>query len=130
MTIWQLEELRFEGNLAFALKGGALERLREEARRAVLVARAGAGEEKEETPSSSAAAPDDISEADIAEEMARRGVAVCERLGIEVSRGWVPDWRERLLAKRGAGNAPLSPSAAQKVAHAEPEQSGAEVTFA
>ncbi|BGP58346.1 hypothetical protein JCM8202v2_006007 [Rhodotorula sphaerocarpa] len=129
-TIWQLEQLRFEGNLAFAVKGGALERLREEARRAVLAARSDvdggpAGEEK--TPSS---ATEEVSEADIAEEMARRGVAVCERLGIEVSREWVPDWRERLLAKRAAGIDSSSPAAPQKVAHAEPEQSGAEVTFA
>ncbi|GJN94546.1 hypothetical protein Rhopal_007629-T1 [Rhodotorula paludigena] len=83
-TIYQLDRLRCESNVARAVKDGALARFRDEAREAVQ------SERKAE-----------VSEEDIDEELARRGREVCEREGIEVRHAWDPDWRRKLLRKEG-----------------------------
>lgn len=88
-TIWILERLSTEPNLAYAIKHGALDRLREEAKLAVELRKSGPGEGEEEVA---------VEEKEVEDEMAQNGKKVCEELGIPVSREWVPDWRERLLA--------------------------------
>ncbi|GAA5880235.1 hypothetical protein JCM3774_003670 [Rhodotorula dairenensis] len=114
-TIWFLERLSSEPNLAYAIKHGALDRLREEARQAVKARKkksrgGGGGLGGAET---SAVGEDVVvvEDREVDDEMAQRGIAVCDELGITVSREWVPDWREKLLAKLGSGdNNPALPS--------------------
>ncbi|KWU45617.1 hypothetical protein RHOSPDRAFT_32925 [Rhodotorula sp. JG-1b] len=100
-TIWILERLSTEPNLAYAIKHGALDRLREEARLAV--------ESRESGPDAEDVA---VEEKEVEDEMAENGRRVCEELGIQVSREWVPDWRERLLASSSSSSTKLSHSSA------------------
>lgn len=92
-TIWILERLSTEPNLAYAIKHGALDRLREEARLAVELRKSG--------PDAEDVA---VEEKEVEDEMAENGRRVCEELGIPVSREWVPDWRERLLASSSSSS--------------------------
>ncbi|BGP20260.1 hypothetical protein JCM10213v2_008397 [Rhodosporidiobolus nylandii] len=82
-VIFQLERLRCESNIAAAIRGGLLGRLREEIKGVL------EGEGKEGT------------EREVDERMAEEGRRVAEGYGIEVRRGWDEGWRERLLRREG-----------------------------
>ncbi|BGP27841.1 hypothetical protein JCM10295v2_006819 [Rhodotorula toruloides] len=82
-SIWQLENLRRESNVAAAIKSGFLQRLRDDARDAL--------EKMQE---------EEVTEEMVDVELARRGRLVCERLGIKVRRKWDPLWRQRVLRRR------------------------------
>ncbi|GAA6021595.1 hypothetical protein JCM10207_005079 [Rhodosporidiobolus poonsookiae] len=91
-AIYQLDLLRWETNISSVMKEGFVERVREEARRAL----AGQGEDKE-----GGEGEKEVSEKQVDEELARRGRAVCERVGVEVRREWDREWRVKLLEKDG-----------------------------
>ncbi|GAA5939629.1 hypothetical protein JCM3775_002071 [Rhodotorula graminis] len=82
-TIHLIELLRREANVAAALKGGLVRRAVDDARRAVSE-REGRGER------------DQVSDAEVRDEMAQRGRAVCARYGVEVRREWDDDWRAKV----------------------------------
>ncbi|GAA5985792.1 hypothetical protein JCM10908_007113 [Rhodotorula pacifica] len=95
-TIWVLERLSTEKNLAYAIKEGVIDKLREEARLAVELRKSGADEDDDVGA--------EVEEKEIDDEMARYGFEVCEKLGIAVTREWVPEWRERLLETLAEGS--------------------------
>ncbi|GAA5897839.1 hypothetical protein JCM6882_005092 [Rhodosporidiobolus microsporus] len=90
-TIYLLELLRCETNISHALRGGLFTRVREEVRSTL------AGEDSK-----------DVSERDVDEELARRGRAVCEKLGVEVRREWDECWRDKVLEREGRAPATAS----------------------
>ncbi|BGP03697.1 Salivary gland secretion 1 [Rhodotorula toruloides ATCC 204091] len=83
-SVWELENLRRESNVAAAVKSGFLQWLRDDAREAVQKAKEGKK----------------VTEEMVDAELAKRGRMVCERLGIEVRRKWDPRWRQRVLQRR------------------------------
>ncbi|BGP11601.1 hypothetical protein JCM10049v2_007511 [Rhodotorula toruloides] len=83
-SVWELENLRRESNVAAAIKSGFLQRIRDDAREAVEKAEEG----------------QQVTEEMVDAELAKRGRMVCERLGIEVNRKWDRRWRQRVLQRR------------------------------
>ncbi|GAA5830075.1 hypothetical protein JCM11251_006865 [Rhodosporidiobolus azoricus] len=87
-TIYLLERLRCESNVASVIKAGWVGRVREEVKREL-----GAAKKEQEGEEA------EVSERDVDEELARRGREVCRRVGVEVRREWDGEWREKVLAK-------------------------------
>ncbi|GAA5897943.1 hypothetical protein JCM6882_005118 [Rhodosporidiobolus microsporus] len=83
-TIYLLDRLRVETNIASTLRGGLVRNIRDEIKRPVRF------REKRE-----------MSETEVDAILAQRGRAVCAEQGIEVRREWDPEWRSKLLEKEG-----------------------------
>ncbi|GAA5973930.1 hypothetical protein JCM11641_001226 [Rhodosporidiobolus odoratus] len=79
--IYFLHRLRYETNLAGALRAGIVEKIKSEVKA-----------ELED-------AGKDVGNQNVEAELANKGREVCEKLGIEVRRGWRADWREKMLEK-------------------------------
>ena len=82
-TIHLVELLRRESNVAAALKDGLVRRAVDDARRAVR-----ATEDKGER--------EQVSDAEVRDEMAQRGRDVCAKYGVEVRREWDDEWRAKV----------------------------------
>ncbi|GAA6037451.1 hypothetical protein JCM8097_008193 [Rhodosporidiobolus ruineniae] len=88
-AIYLLERLRGEKSIARSIRGGLLEKIREEAKEELKVVASGEGKEP--------------TYEEVDEALAQKGREVCERLGIEVRERWEPEWRERVLEKEKEG---------------------------
>ncbi|GAA6013522.1 hypothetical protein JCM10207_008879 [Rhodosporidiobolus poonsookiae] len=94
-TIYLLEQLRRERNIGAAIRAGVLKRIEDGVVRKVKL-ELECGEEGRE-----------VNSEDVQDELARRGTEVCECMGIEVSRVWDGEWREKLLTRQGRVGGPL-----------------------
>ncbi|GAA6013521.1 hypothetical protein JCM10207_008878 [Rhodosporidiobolus poonsookiae] len=83
--VYLLHRLRYETNVAAALKGGFVERVRVEVRAEVEKEKGGRASEEE-----------------IEERMVKRGREVCEQAGVKVKREWNGMWRKEVLEKAKA----------------------------
>ncbi|GAA5857282.1 hypothetical protein JCM9279_002113 [Rhodotorula babjevae] len=89
-TIYFVERLRCESNIAAALKSGLVQRAEDEARREVRMK-----ERRVESAEVTAEAVEEV--------LARKGRAVCAEYGVKISREWDGEWSEKVRkASRGA----------------------------
>lgn len=84
MMIYLLDRLRRETSIGSAIRGGFVQKIRDEV-----------------TATAKAIGRPVCGEADVDELLANRGRKVCEEQGIEIRREWDEEWREKMLQKEG-----------------------------